>query len=102
MNRYSRQISLPEIGKDGQKKLQEARVLIVGVGGLGSPGSESSCIWGEIVFKSWLTVAGFSNIERGRVCLNMPLRVTTSNVPFSYIVITSKALSVIFIREFVI
>ena len=37
MNRYSRQISLPEIGKDGQKKLQEARVLIVGVGGLGSP-----------------------------------------------------------------
>ena len=35
--RYSRQIMLPEIGEDGQKKLNEARVLIVGVGGLGSP-----------------------------------------------------------------
>lgn len=37
MNRYSRQIALPEIGENGQKKLQKARVLIVGVGGLGSP-----------------------------------------------------------------
>lgn len=37
MNRYDRQLSLPEIGEDGQKKLQKAKVLIVGVGGLGSP-----------------------------------------------------------------
>ena len=35
--RYDRQIILPEIGEEGQKKLQEAKVLIVGVGGLGSP-----------------------------------------------------------------
>ncbi|MCQ2606546.1 MAG: HesA/MoeB/ThiF family protein [Bacteroidales bacterium] len=35
--RYSRQILLPEIGKEGQKKLADAKVLIVGVGGLGSP-----------------------------------------------------------------
>ena len=34
---YDRQIILPEIGEEGQKKLQEAKVLIVGVGGLGSP-----------------------------------------------------------------
>ena len=34
--RYDRQIILPEIGEEGQKKLQEAKVLIVGVGGLGS------------------------------------------------------------------
>ena len=37
MTRYSRQTALPEIGEDGQEKLHKAKVLIVGVGGLGSP-----------------------------------------------------------------
>lgn len=35
--RYDRQMILPEIGEEGQKKLLNAKVLIVGVGGLGSP-----------------------------------------------------------------
>ncbi|HSG98917.1 MAG TPA: ubiquitin-like small modifier protein 1 [candidate division Zixibacteria bacterium] len=35
--RYSRHFNLPEIGVDGQRKLKSASVLIVGVGGLGSP-----------------------------------------------------------------
>ena len=35
--RYSRQLILPEIGEEGQRKLKSARVLLVGVGGLGSP-----------------------------------------------------------------
>ncbi len=37
LNRYRRQISLPEIGTDGQEKLKRARVLVCGAGGLGSP-----------------------------------------------------------------
>ncbi|HME80632.1 MAG TPA: molybdopterin-synthase adenylyltransferase MoeB [Candidatus Eremiobacteraceae bacterium] len=35
--RYGRHLILPEIGQDGQRKLKEARVLLVGAGGLGSP-----------------------------------------------------------------
>jgi len=35
--RYSRHFLLPEVGEDGQAKLLQARVLIVGAGGLGSP-----------------------------------------------------------------
>lgn len=34
---YSRQLLLPEIGPEGQKKLQRGKVLVVGAGGLGSP-----------------------------------------------------------------
>lgn len=37
LQRYSRQLSLPSIGIDGQRKLKRARVLVVGAGGLGSP-----------------------------------------------------------------
>ncbi len=35
--RYARHLSLAEIGTAGQEKLQAARVLVVGTGGLGSP-----------------------------------------------------------------
>ncbi len=35
--RYSRQIILPEMGTEGQRRLKAARVLCVGTGGLGSP-----------------------------------------------------------------
>lgn len=35
--RYRRHLVLPEVGAEGQERLRHARVLIVGVGGLGSP-----------------------------------------------------------------
>ena len=35
--RYIRQTMIPEIGEAGQEKLKNAKVLIVGIGGLGSP-----------------------------------------------------------------
>jgi adenylyltransferase/sulfurtransferase len=37
IHRYSRQMILPGIGGKGQRKLMEAKVLIMGAGGLGSP-----------------------------------------------------------------
>lgn len=36
-SRFARHLSLAEIGKEGQEKLKNARVLVIGAGGLGSP-----------------------------------------------------------------
>jgi adenylyltransferase/sulfurtransferase len=35
--RYSRHLIIPEVGLEGQRRLKDARVLMVGAGGLGSP-----------------------------------------------------------------
>jgi len=37
LERYSRQLVLSEIGLSGQKKIAESKVLVIGLGGLGSP-----------------------------------------------------------------
>jgi adenylyltransferase/sulfurtransferase len=37
IRRYSRHLTLPEVGPEGQRRLKAARVVIVGAGGLGSP-----------------------------------------------------------------
>ena len=35
--RYTRQTGLPEIGQEGQRRLRDAHILVVGAGGLGAP-----------------------------------------------------------------
>jgi molybdopterin/thiamine biosynthesis adenylyltransferase len=37
LSRYSRHLALKEVGEDGQRKLLQSKVLVVGAGGLGSP-----------------------------------------------------------------
>src|SRR5579875_3222362 len=37
LERYSRHLLIPEIGQEGQLKLLDAKVLLLGAGGLGSP-----------------------------------------------------------------
>ena len=41
LSRWSRQTILPEVGMDGQKKILNATVVIVGMGGLGCPAAQS-------------------------------------------------------------
>ena len=48
--RYARHLALPEIGEKGQEKLLQAKVLVIGTGGLGSP----------VAF--YLAAAGIGNI----------------------------------------
>ena len=40
--RYSRHLIIPDLGVDGQKRLKNARVLVIGAGGLGSPDRKST------------------------------------------------------------
>lgn len=51
LDRYGRQIMIPQIGEKGQEKLKQARVFIAGAGGLGSPVS------------IYLTAAGVGHIR---------------------------------------
>lgn len=37
LSRYARHLSIPELGMEGQLKLQNAKVLVIGAGGLGCP-----------------------------------------------------------------
>jgi adenylyltransferase/sulfurtransferase len=46
LTRYSRHLSLPDVGIDGQRRLKAARVLCIGAGGLGSPAAMYLCAAG--------------------------------------------------------
>ena len=62
-SRYSRQILLPRVGVEGQRKINQASVLIIGAGGLGSP------------ISLYLAAAGV-----GRIGLVDPDQVSVSNL----------------------
>jgi len=59
VERYSRHLSLPQIGSAGQEKISQAHVLVVGMGGLGSP--VALYLAGAGVGK--LTFADFDTVE---------------------------------------
>lgn len=63
--RYSRQLILKEIGVDGQEKLQKAKVLVIGAGGLGTPALYylAAAGIGKIGTADFDTV-GISNLQR--------------------------------------
>ncbi len=41
LERYSRHIILKNVGIEGQQKIREGKVLIIGTGGLGAPAAET-------------------------------------------------------------
>ncbi|QFY44033.1 molybdopterin-synthase adenylyltransferase MoeB [Candidatus Methylospira mobilis] len=57
--RYSRQIMLPQIDIAGQQKLLDSRVLIIGLGGLGSPAALYLCAAGV----GQLALNDFDNVD---------------------------------------
>lgn len=65
MNRYSRHTQLPEIGHEGQARLMQAKVLVVGAGGLGCPALQylAAAGIGHIGIVDFDTVS-LSNLQR--------------------------------------
>ncbi|PKN94164.1 MAG: molybdenum cofactor biosynthesis protein MoeB [Chloroflexi bacterium HGW-Chloroflexi-6] len=101
--RYSRHLLIPEVGLEGQRKLKQASVLVIGTGGLGSPVSlylaaagvgriglvdydvvDSSNLQRQVVHGS--STVGKLKVESARerlLDLNPGIRVDTYNEPFT-------------------
>lgn len=63
--RYSRQILLPEVGIEGQERLLNAKILIIGLGGLGSPAAMYLAAAGVgHLFLCDFDVVDLSNLQR--------------------------------------
>ncbi|MGE3842057.1 MAG: molybdopterin-synthase adenylyltransferase MoeB [Vicinamibacterales bacterium] len=65
IKRYNRHLIMPEVGMDGQRKLKNASVLLIGAGGLGSPAALylAAAGVGRIGLVDF-DVVDFSNLQR--------------------------------------
>ena len=82
-NRYQRHLSLPEVGEEGQLKLLDAKVLLLGAGGLGSPAALYLTAAGvgtigiidmDVVDESPLQRQSLNNVGRGTARSTPPRR----------------------------
>ena len=63
MMRYARQFTLPELGAEGQARLKQGRVLVIGAGGLGSP----ALLYLASAGVGTVGVVDFDNVERSNL-----------------------------------
>ena len=59
VQRYSRHIVMPQVGSAGQRKLLEAKVLVIGAGGLGSP----VCVYLALAGVGTLGIVDFDTVD---------------------------------------
>jgi len=64
--RYSRHILIPEVGEEGQLKLLNSRILLIGAGGLGSPASLYLAAAGVGTLESSTTTPSTQRTSSGR------------------------------------
>ncbi len=77
--RYARHLVIPEVGPSGQRRLKEARVLLVGAGGLGSP----SAVYLACAGVGTLGIVDFDRVDESnlqRQILHTPASVGTKKV----------------------
>jgi len=75
--RYSRQISLPAIGAAGQTRLAQARVLVVGAGGLGNP----AALYLASAGVGHLAISDFDTVDESNLPRQIMFRDTDAGKP---------------------
>jgi len=76
-DRYSRQRVLPEVGPEGQERLRNASVLVVGAGGLGCPVLEYLCAAGV----GRITIVDHDQVEESNLHRQPLYRMTDAGHP---------------------
>ena len=63
VDRYSRHIIMPQVGSEGQRKLKNSSILVVGAGGLGSP----AALYLALAGVGKIGVADFDVVDRSNL-----------------------------------